>query len=205
MNDVFQIFGNAITKIFPENRIGQIALLIVVATIAIGCGWAWNSLTGDFTLRRLEKQISLLKELNELNQANVSQSTELQPIYTRLTAELRDYNPSLQVPNDILSNPRFLQFFGAGWIWFTMAFFMIFIGNPKLRERLKLAAGTFIAGLLIALGYVAIYSALGILGLQPSNSILDFIIPTMLLIVLLGLFVHLSNKRVPNAPITPNP
>lgn len=125
MGDVTKSFVG-IMEIFGDTVLARIAGLGLFIVIIGSTALVWNSLTGDFTLRRIEGQINLLSQLHELDKDDIGSNSELDIIYTQLVDQLREYNPNV-VPVTYSAGLQNINSYhvagGMGiWLWFALFF-----------------------------------------------------------------------------------
>lgn len=134
-NNLFSSVADWLTSIFGDSRLSKV-LASIFALFLIGVGvLLWDSITGDFTLRRLETQIRLLSELQELEEADIASSTELNPIYEKLSKELEGYDPHfVTMPQNftIYFNANFWQMIGGSIIWLFLTLYFWISNNQSI-------------------------------------------------------------------------
>jgi hypothetical protein len=147
----FNHIFDALKDILGETRSGRITFLALIIVLPISGVVLWDILTGDFSLRRLEKRIHLLRDLHELENEGIANSV-MGEVHQNLVNELRDYgtlNVSLESIVPIGFN--LFQFLGGFFLWFIVALVAIFSKDTK--NRISIAAIALVVGIILSVLY----------------------------------------------------
>ena len=134
MQQLFDSFENLFLN-FSFRRL--IFWLSVVAVIGVGLYYGERA-TNYLHLRRIEKKIQLLKELDALDKNGLAKSNQLGPIYNDLVADLAAQKPYMPVLNVDFSGRRIGGFFigtSLAWILFLVAVFGSIFGNLNIATK----------------------------------------------------------------------
>ncbi|MCB9449949.1 MAG: hypothetical protein H6672_00830 [Anaerolineaceae bacterium] len=130
-------FAGLISGIFGEKRWAKaLTVIIILAGVLIGF-FAWDRITGDFTLRSFEKRVDLLSSLYDLEQSGITTSANLSPIYLEMVQEIKNYKPTLYnvIPDNI--SPNLSNFLGGFIFW-------VFLGGAILLTDTTNKGNTFL-------------------------------------------------------------
>jgi hypothetical protein len=138
-------FISSLLSLFGSNRGWKIVSTLFF--LALGW-WFLEAQFGLVSFWNLERKVSLLKELNSLAQDNISQNSDLNPIYQNLVAELaRSGAPPILAPSFAIG---LAKFFSGASIWFILLMFALFLGakpNDKSISRDDSMTGLVMLGL----------------------------------------------------------
>lgn len=194
MGENLSWLSSLLTGIFGENRLGRVLQLAFIATILIVAFGIWDSLTGDFTLRRTEKRIGLLADLYDLEQDGITNSQQLGVLYEELAAELERYEPTLvSIPPEI-ATPNLWQFIGGFGLWVLIGVIITLGRDPN-------KAVTLVAALIIGLIFGALGAVVPDTNETGTNIVLGFVAQFLFIAALL--LLQRRSQKPSKVPATP--
>lgn len=129
-------------------RWGAIAVILTLVLLGV---WGFENVTGQFYFSRLEKKITLLRELKELRDSGIVQDPELNQIYQDMVNDLESFSVDRPVTMSTgtinLSDPVTIgKAISGGFLWLLV----FIVGIPgEIKKNKRLTGMTFFIGIFI--------------------------------------------------------
>ena len=156
MNEIAGIVSSLLRDLQLPYRwlVAIISLFLVIILVLV-----YENLTGTFYLGKIEKEIGLLTELQELSTKGIDKNKELSPTYTRLSNELANYGSNsnniawqITVPSD--PYVTFWKAISGASLWIIVLISAISVelrkSNRSIKSFLTTLIGIAVIGLFFA-------------------------------------------------------
>ena len=191
MKDIASFFVNLFQGLkLPVRWIAIITMLIFIFAGVLG----YEQLTGHFYLTKLERKITLLKELQSIANADINKHPELESIYEHATSELANFEirpASSYIPSIKIGNPISLgKAISGALFWIILLVYGIVSEIQKNGKITGMVIGLGIFLLLVAL----LFAWIGTLIPTIFNPWVNYLLFPL---IQLGLLVFLTRKKKP--------
>lgn len=146
----------SLEALFTEFNLRRLFYWLSLPILAITGLIIWETFTDSFFLARMERRLSLLRELHSLAKDGITQNSELAPSYQEMARQLAEYKVRSFSLVHILNYPDSEQFFKfiTGGIWGLAVAVSALSDKGKGKEQWK---STLYGGLVFAavLGFIS--------------------------------------------------
>ncbi len=155
-----QNFGDLlghIQQLFEQFSFSRLFSLIVLVVLIIMGLFVWDWTTGYLYYGSLDRKISILERLHELERTGITDNPELKQLYEDSVEDLTRHkvHPISTIPSEMRSSEGFFKFLSSGWL----GWLMIIVGFSEKRKgkgdwKNTVVAGIFFGIMMGLVGYI---------------------------------------------------